>query len=222
MHNPRMKNEFVSAWRFQQGRKEASGNFLFLQDVAAIDHQDLSGDVGSFRRGEEANRGGDFVRRAGAAERRMQGGDFLGLRRGCRCDPAGSDAVDGDSIAAFAAPYAAEPGLLTSGPVTDVTLTIRPYFCFAIAGKTARVMRKAVCRVIEIWFCHSANEVSISDLLSAGRPVWAMPALFTKMSMRPARESTESTNLCTSVSMVRSAMKERTPSPPASSSRARV
>src|SRR2546421_10113282 len=52
------------------------------------------------------------------------------------------------SMAAFAAPYAAEPGLLTSGPVTDVTFTIRPYFCCVIPGNTARVMRKAVCKLV--------------------------------------------------------------------------
>jgi len=75
-------------------------------------------------------------------------------------------------MAAFAAPYAAEPGLLTSGPVTDVTFTMRPYFCCVIPGITARVMRKAVCKVIEIWFCHSANEVAISGLLFVGRPDW--------------------------------------------------
>src|SRR5260370_16411941 len=32
------------------------------------------------------------------------------------------------SIAAFAAPYAAEPRLLTSVPVTEETFTMRPYF----------------------------------------------------------------------------------------------
>src|SRR5438034_11747041 len=69
------------------------------------------------------------------------------------------------SIAALAAPYAAEPGLLTSGPVTEVIFTMRPYFRAVIPGRTARVIRNAVCRVIAIWFCHSAKEVSISGLL---------------------------------------------------------
>src|SRR5216684_2612130 len=36
------------------------------------------------------------------------------------------------SIAPLAAPYAPEPELLTNGPVTDVTFTMRPYFCFFI------------------------------------------------------------------------------------------
>src|SRR5262249_30531086 len=48
------------------------------------------------------------------------------------------------SIPAFAAPYALEPMLLTSGPVTELTFTIRPYSCFRMAGRTARVIRKAV------------------------------------------------------------------------------
>src|SRR5712692_3781336 len=69
--NSQVFNEFGSAWRFQQERMEVSGAFLFLQDIAAIHNQDLSGDVGSFRRSEETNRGGDFIRRAGAAERRV-------------------------------------------------------------------------------------------------------------------------------------------------------
>src|SRR5260370_36768769 len=99
MHNSRMKNEFGSAWRFQQGRKDASGNFLFLQDVAAIDHQDLSGDRGSFQPGAEANRAGDFLRRASTAERRIQAGDLLGLRPGARSAPAATPAVDGASNA---------------------------------------------------------------------------------------------------------------------------
>src|SRR5712664_4360177 len=72
------------------------------------------------------------------------------------------------SIAALAAPYAAEPGLLTSGPVTEVTFTMRPYFCCVMLGRTARVMRKAVCSVIAIWFCHSAKEVLLKGLLSVG------------------------------------------------------
>src|SRR3984893_14141876 len=46
------------------------------------------------------------------------------------------------SIAAFAAPYAAEPRLLTSGPVTDETFTMRPYFLLVITGSTARVIKK--------------------------------------------------------------------------------
>src|ERR1700724_18099 len=45
------------------------------------------------------------------------------------------------SIAAFAAPYAAEPRLLTKGPVTEETFTMRPYFLCVIAGSTARVIR---------------------------------------------------------------------------------
>src|SRR5882762_11637981 len=45
------------------------------------------------------------------------------------------------STAAFAAPYAEDPRLLTSGPVTDETFTMRPYFLFAITGKTARVIK---------------------------------------------------------------------------------
>src|SRR5437879_12386675 len=94
-----MFNEFGAAWRFQQARKEDSGTLVFLKDIASIDDQNLPGNVGSFRRSEEANRGGDFVGRAGAAERRMQRSDFFGLCRSTSGDPAGGDAVDGDPIA---------------------------------------------------------------------------------------------------------------------------
>ena len=79
--NSQMFNEFGAARRFQQARMEASGTFVFLQDVASIDDEDLSGDVRRFRRSKETNRGGDFVGRAGAAERRMKRCDFFGLRR---------------------------------------------------------------------------------------------------------------------------------------------
>jgi len=44
-----------------------SAAFVFLEGVAAVDDQDLSGDVGSFGRGQEANRSGDFVGSACAA-----------------------------------------------------------------------------------------------------------------------------------------------------------
>src|SRR5260370_4282356 len=79
--NSPVNYEFGAGWRFQQAGKEVSGTFVFLQDIAAVDNQDLAGDVGSFRRGEKANRGGAFCGRAGAAERRMQRGDFFGFRR---------------------------------------------------------------------------------------------------------------------------------------------
>src|SRR6266436_1992599 len=72
--------EFGAEWRFQQARKEVSGTFVFLQDIAAIDNQDLAGDIGSFRRSEEANRGCYFVGRAGSEERGMQCGDSFRLR----------------------------------------------------------------------------------------------------------------------------------------------
>ena len=79
--NSQMFNEFGAARRFQQARKQGSGTFVFLQDVASINHENLPGDVGRFRRSKETNRGGYFVGRASAAERRMKRCDFFGLRR---------------------------------------------------------------------------------------------------------------------------------------------
>src|SRR5260221_8949497 len=46
------------------------------------------------------------------------------------------------SMADFAAPYAAEPGELTSGPVTEETFTMRPEFCFFMVGRKAPVIRE--------------------------------------------------------------------------------
>src|SRR5260370_29463674 len=76
-----MFNEFGSAWRFQQARKEDLGTLVFLQDIASIDDQDLAGDVGSFRRSEEENRGRDFIERARAPNPRIKLYDFFGFRR---------------------------------------------------------------------------------------------------------------------------------------------
>ncbi len=42
------------------------------------------------------------------------------------------------------------PFVVTNGPVTDDTLTIRPYRRSIIPGKTARIIRNAVCNVISI------------------------------------------------------------------------
>src|SRR4029077_8145074 len=78
--NSRIIYECGAAWRFQQARMKVLGNFLFLQDIAAIDNQDLAGDVGSLGRGQETDRGGDFVGSAGAAERGMKRGDFFRFR----------------------------------------------------------------------------------------------------------------------------------------------
>src|SRR5258706_6060081 len=81
------------------------------------------------------------------------------------------------SMAAFAAPYAAEPGLLTSGPVTEVTFTMRPYFWWVMAGRKARGMRKAGCKGMAIWVLHSAEEGFRSGLLSVGVPGLAPAAV---------------------------------------------
>src|SRR6202140_5289381 len=48
---------------------------------------------------------------------------------------------------ALAALYAVARGLLTSGPVTDETFTIRPYFALSMDGKTAFVILKVVFRL---------------------------------------------------------------------------
>src|SRR5258708_34108337 len=91
------------------------------------------------------------------------------------------------SMAAFAAPYAAEPGLLTSGPVTEVTFTMRPYFWWVMAGRTARGVRKGGWRVVAIWVLHSAREVCRGGLLLGGWPGWARPGGFPRLRLRPGR-----------------------------------
>src|SRR5260370_36252483 len=72
------------------------------------------------------------------------------------------------SMAAFAAPYAAEPRLLTSGPVTEETFTMRPYFRCGIAGRTARGIRNALCTPLAIRVHEALDEewrrpVQLSD-----------------------------------------------------------
>src|SRR5947209_16533302 len=76
-----------------------SSTLVLLQDVAAIHDESLPGDIGGLRGSEEADRGGNFIRRARPSYRRVQRGDFFGLRRRSRRNPARRDAVDGDSVA---------------------------------------------------------------------------------------------------------------------------
>src|SRR6202521_4912569 len=52
------------------------------------------------------------------------------------------------TIPALAALYTFSRGLLTTGPVTEETFTIRPYFAFSMNGRTAFVILKAVLRLM--------------------------------------------------------------------------
>src|SRR5205085_6518324 len=63
------------------------GTFVFLDRVAAVDHDRLTGDVRRLRRGEERDGCGDLVRRAGAADRSVESGAALSIGRRGRRDP---------------------------------------------------------------------------------------------------------------------------------------
>src|SRR5260370_991184 len=67
------------AQRLDSGKRSAANSaaLVLLKDITSIDHQDLSGDVGSFRRSEEANRRGHFFRRPAPAKRRMNPDHFF-------------------------------------------------------------------------------------------------------------------------------------------------
>src|SRR6267154_6147564 len=62
--------------------------FIFLNGVAAVNNDELAGDVGGGLRGEKRDRGGDFVRAARATHRGISSGDDLVFRRRSRLNPA--------------------------------------------------------------------------------------------------------------------------------------
>src|SRR2546427_13138648 len=69
-----------------------SSTLVLLQDVAAIHDESLPGDIGGLRGSEEADRGGNFIRRARSSYRRVQRGDFFGPRPKNRPQTAPADA----------------------------------------------------------------------------------------------------------------------------------
>src|SRR6266850_2378170 len=68
------------------------------------------------------------------------------------------------AIPALAALYADIPGLLATGPVTELTFTTRPYSFLIICGNADRVMLKQVFRFNSISLSHCD---SVSDLKRA-------------------------------------------------------
>ena len=108
---------------------------------------------------------------------------------------------------------------MAKGPVTDDTMTMRPHPRSTIPGATACVTLNAVPRFIAISRSHVAASVSRKSRNSnPGIPTFSIPALFTRMSIRPNRSSTAPTIAPACSRSVRSAMNEAASTPPAASS----
>jgi len=72
---------------------------VFLDAVAAVDHDRRAGDVAGRFGGQERHRRRHLVGGAGAADGRVEAADVLALARRARQDPAGQHGVDGDAPA---------------------------------------------------------------------------------------------------------------------------
>src|ERR1700722_19718561 len=75
------------------------GAFVFLDGVAAVDDDELAGDVGGCFRSEKRDSGSDFVRTARATHWSISACDDFAICRRSRFNPAGSDRIDRDSPA---------------------------------------------------------------------------------------------------------------------------
>src|ERR1700688_4365479 len=73
--------------------------FVLLQGIAAVNDEQLAGDVRGGFGGKKRDRRGDFVRTAGAAHGSISTRDDLMCTGGRSFDPAGSDGVHRDSLA---------------------------------------------------------------------------------------------------------------------------
>src|SRR5713101_2297796 len=73
--------------------------FVLLEGIAAVNDDQLAGDVGGGFGGEKRDGCGDFVRTAGAADRSISTRDNFVRGGGRGFDPAGGDGVHSDSLA---------------------------------------------------------------------------------------------------------------------------
>ena len=108
-------------------------------------------------------------------------------------------------IPALAAEYTVEAGLLTIGPVTDETNTIRPRPDAMRAGSAALVTANGMRRFWAMPRSHSSSVIartSVED--SPSSPTATIPALLTRMSSRPCAARTSSTSAAAAPGTVRS------------------
>ena len=70
--------------------------FVFLDGVAAVDNDELAGDIGGRFRCEKRDGGGDFVRTARATHRSVSACDDFVICGRSGFNPAGSDRIDRD------------------------------------------------------------------------------------------------------------------------------
>ena len=71
-HHRSRRSTATAAGLSAASRRPAQRNGDLADAVAAVDHEHLTGDVGRGRRAQERDRGGDLVRGAGAAHRRVE------------------------------------------------------------------------------------------------------------------------------------------------------
>jgi hypothetical protein len=73
-----------------------SRSFFFLQDIAAVHHQRLPGNIRGVTRSQKTYRCGNFVGRPGASDRRVHPGDAFGFGGGRGRDPPRRNGVNRD------------------------------------------------------------------------------------------------------------------------------
>ncbi len=109
------------------------------------------------------------------------------------------------SIPALAALYADDPGKLTSGPVTEETLTTRPWPRATMSGSAARHTLAAVVRLRSIVACQACGESSRNGRSGSASPACTIPALLTRMSSGPSADCASATARTAASGSVRSA-----------------
>ena len=108
--------------------------------------------------------------------------------------PASSAAIDLETrfTAPFEALYQVSPGRGLI-PAVEPILMMTPHFCLRISGTTACANRKIDLRLTAMRRSNSASSTS-----SMGRRTWLMPALLTRISIRPKASTVALTEASTS------------------------
>ena len=119
------------------------------------------------------------------------------------------------TMPAFAAELPAVRAIGTIGPLTDATLTMRPYRLCCMQGNTARVILNVVDRLIARSWCHWSSAIaSIRSGISAW-PNRASPAVLIRISTPPIVARTCARTAWACSASVRSPTRARCPLPKA-------